>query len=228
MLNDLPKMERPREKLIFQGARSLSNAELIAILISSGSREGSALSLAESILELEHGSLSKLSDYAPEEFKRLKGIGNAKSCSLVAAMELGRRISATPRESKLCVKDNITVGKLFLDELRYMNKEVVKIAMLDSHRQLIAVADISVGGLSDASAHPREIFAPAIKKGAAAIILAHNHPSGDATPSEGDLSVTRKIAESGRILGIELLDHIIVGDGYVESLFGKCPSIFRP
>lgn len=226
MLNDLPKMERPREKMLFYGAGSLSNAELIAIILSSGSRAESALGLAGRVLELESGSLAKLSLYMPEEFKTLSGIGDAKACSLVAALELGRRISSAPKEEKLRVCDNITIGRLFVNELRHLTKEVVRIAMLDSQKQLIAMSEISVGGLSAASAHPREVFAPAIKKGAAAVILAHNHPSGSAAPSEGDILTTKKLVESGKILGIELLDHIIVGDGYFVSLFEKHPSIF--
>jgi len=226
MLQDLPVWERPREKLLSFGAGSLSNSELIAILISSGSKEDSAISLASKIIALEQGSLSKLSSYEPEEFMKLPGIGMAKACSLVAAMELGRRISVSPKEEKLHVGDSKKIAALFMDDMRYLNKETVKIAMLDIQSRLIGKMIVSIGGISDAAANPREIFAPAIKKGAAAIIVVHNHPSGECKPSNADIECTKRLVESGKLLGISVLDHIIIGDNCYTSLHDSYNDIF--
>ncbi len=226
MIQDLPINERPREKLLQFGAKSLSNSELIAVLISSGSRNESAISLASKILSLEQGSINKLSNYEPEEFMSLKGVGIAKACSLVAAMELGRRIATTPAEDKILVNNPEVLANLFMEDMKYLNKEVVRIALLDVHGRLIARVDVSIGSINEAAAHPREVFAPAIKKGASAIIIAHNHPSGDCTPSDGDINSTRQIVASGRILGIKVLDHLIIGGGYYCSLLDKNKELF--
>lgn len=226
MLQDLPKSERPREKLVSEGSRSLSNAELIAVLISSGSEGESAVSLASRILSLEEGSISKLSDYEPEEFMKLKGVGIAKACSLVAAMELGRRIATSPKADVIDLKDPENVAALFMEDMRYLNREIIRIAMLNNHFGLIGKADVSVGGLAEASAHPREIFAGAIRKGAAGIVMAHNHPSGECTPSDADIISTVQIVKSGQILGIPVYDHLIIGDGCYTSLYENRPELF--
>jgi len=226
MLQDLPKWERPREKLSALGVKSLSNAELVAILISSGTVEESAISLASKVLSLEPDGISKFSGYEPEEFMTIKGIGRAKACSLVAAIELGRRIQSFPCANRLDVNDSTSFSNIFVEEMRYLSKETVRVVMLDCHSRIIGKSDVSVGGLVDASAHPREIFAGAIKKAAAAIIVAHNHPSGDSTPSRGDKVVTQQLANSGKLLGIELVDHIIVGDGDYTSMKELFPELF--
>lgn len=226
MLQDLPKWERPREKLAARGPSALSNAELIAILISSGTNDESAISLASRVLALEPGGLSKLSGYEPEEFMTVKGIGLAKACTLVAAMELGRRISACPAADKIDINDDRNFANLFMDDMRYLNREIVRIVMLDIHNKVIGKTDVSIGGIADASAHPREVFAPAIKKAAAAIIVAHNHPSGESSPSKNDLNATKQLAKSGKILGIELMDHLVIGDGSYTSIRSDHPEIF--
>ncbi len=226
MIQDLPKCERPREKLMYSGVKSLSNSELIAVLISSGSKNESAISLASRVLSIEQGSLSKFSNYEPEEFMSVKGIGLAKACSLVAAIEFGRRIATTPRDDKILIDNSETIARLFMEDMRFLNKEVVRIAMLDVHNCLIGKQDISIGGISEAGAHPREVFAPAIRKGAAGIILAHNHPSGDCTPSKGDISSTKQIVASGRVLGIQVLDHLVIGNNCYTSLLDKEREIF--
>lgn len=227
MIQDLPINERPREKLLQFGSKSLSNSELIAVLLSSGSHDESAISLATKILLLENGSLNKLSNYEPEEFMLLKGVGVAKACTLVAAMELGRRIATTPTQDKILVNSPDVLAKLFMEDMRYLNKEVVRVALLDVRGRLISRVDVSIGSISEAAAHPREVFAPAIKKGASAIIIAHNHPSGDCTPSDGDIASTRQIVGSGRILGIKVLDHLIIGEGCFCSLYDKNHDLFK-
>jgi len=226
MLQDLPKWERPREKLAARGTSSLSNAELIAILISSGTNDESAISLASKVLALEPRSLSKLSGYEPEEFMSIKGIGLAKACTLVAAMELGRRIAVCPASDKIDINDDRNFAKLFMEDMRYLNREMVRIVMLDIHSKVIGKQDVSIGGIADASSHPREVFAPAIKKAAAAIIVAHNHPSGEASPSDSDVKATRQLVESGKILDIKVIDHLVIGDGSYTSIRSVFPKLF--
>ena len=226
MLKNLPKHERPREKLISQGVKSLSNAELLAVLISSGSKQESAIDLAFKVLALEKDSLHKLSSYVPEEFSSIPGIGQAKACTLVAAIELGRRIATAPSANKTYVNDVASAAKLFMGEMKYLNEEHVSIVMLNLHYQIIGKSDVSIGGISNASAHPREVFAPAIKKGAAAIIVAHNHPSGMCDASHTDIETTKILVKSGKILGIEVLDHIIVGENCYTSLKTVHPELF--
>lgn len=226
MIQDLPKYERPREKLLTLGPKALSNSELLAVLIASGSQDESAISLASRILALENGSISKLSNYEPEEFMALKGIGIAKASTLVAAMEFGRRIATAPVEDKVQIDNPDVLAKLFMEDMKFLNQEIVRIALLDLHGRLMCRLTVSMGSINEAAAHPREIFAPAIKKGAAAIILAHNHPSGDPSPSDGDINSTRQIVASGRILGIKLLDHLIIGAGSYTSLCSMDKALF--
>ena len=226
MIHDLPTLERPREKLLHFGVGSLSNSELLAILLSSGSKSDSAISLASKVLSLEKYSLKNLNNYEAEEFMKLKGIGVAKACTLVAAIELGRRIAASPKEDRALMDETKDLVALFMERMRYSNKEMVKIAMLDLHRKLIGISDISVGDIGKAAANPREVFAPAIRKGAAAIVVCHNHPSGDCTPSDSDFECTRILVQSGLILGIQVLDHIVIGDNCYVSIKDVNSSIF--
>ncbi len=218
MLRELPDCERPREKLLSCGVASLSSAELLAVLISSGTRDESAISLAVRVLSMEHGSLAGLAAYLPEEFMAVKGIGTAKACVLTAAMELGRRIATAPPVERLCLDEPSKVAALFMEELRPMRRESFRVAMLNVRNELIARECVSIGGISSSSASAREVFSSAVKKGAAAVILVHNHPSGDPSPSDADVRATSLLADAGKILGIEVLDHIIIGDGRFFSM----------
>lgn len=217
MLRELPPCELPREKISAGGVESLSNTELIAVLLASGNRRESALSLAGRILALERGSLSKLAGYQPEEFQKISGVGPAKSSMLVAAMELGRRIATAPAEAVIRLDAPEKVARLFMEEMRFLKKEIFRVAHLNVKNELIMKENISVGGLHSAAAHPREVFQNAVRKGTHAVILVHNHPSGDPAPSPADCSTTEQLKEAGRILGIQVLDHIIIGDGRFYS-----------
>ncbi len=214
----MPKEERPRERMLLKGASALTNPELLALLIGSGTKEDSSLSIAVSVLALGEGSLRGLSNMQPEELKNIKGIGNASACRIAAAIELGRRIAAAPPRKKLKLIGVSEAAGLFMEEMRHLQQEKLRVAMLNSKGELMAMEDVSVGGLYSASASPREVFANAVRKGACGVILAHNHPSGDPTPSADDLSVTRTISAAGKLLGIDLVDHIIIGDGRFVSL----------
>lgn len=213
MLKELPKQERPREKMISQGVAQLSNAELIAILLASGTQKESALSLAHRVLSLAEGHPSRLVGCQPEEFQKISGIGTAKACTLVAALEFGRRMAASQPERRIRIDTPDRVADLFMEEMRYLKKEVFRVAHLNVKNELIMKEDISIGGLNSAVAHPREVFQTAVRKGTNAVILVHNHPSGDPTPSSADKSTTNQLVEAGHILGIRVLDHIVIGDG---------------
>ncbi len=213
----LPENERPREKLLQSGAKSLGNAELIALVIGSGTSRYSALDLAGKLLSLESSGISAFASYSPEEFSRIEGIGKARACVLCAAIELGRRIASSPGSVKIRVDTPKDIAQLNMEEMRRLPKEVFRIAMLNVKSELIMQEDISVGGIAEAASHPREVFAPAIKKGAYAVILLHNHPSGDPTPSKADIKTTEILCEAGRLLGIQVVDHILIGDGRYVS-----------
>lgn len=217
-IKSIPEGERPREKMIQLGSSSLSNAELLALLISNGNREDSALSLALAVLSLAEGSLRDLSNCRPEEYMTIRGIGEAYACRIAAAVELGRRMASVPPRQRIKLGDPDSTAALFMEEMRHLQQEKMRVAMINTKGELIAREDVSLGGIYSASASPREIFASAVRKGAYAVVLAHNHPSGDPSPSAADISVTRQIADAGRLLGIQLVDHIIIGDGIFVSL----------
>lgn len=218
MLKELPYQELPREKILSNGVSCLSNTELLAVLIASGTKDESALTLAGRVLSLEKESLSKLTQYQPEELQKVKGIGVAKACQIVAAMELGRRIAVIPKEKRVKLDTPDQVAALFMEEMRHLKKETFRVALLNVKNEVIMREDISVGGINFSGAHPREVFQNAVKKGAYAVILVHNHPSGDPAPSSSDIATTHQLAEAGKILGIQVLDHIVVGDGKYISL----------
>ncbi len=217
LVRELPERERPREKILFQGVGALSSAELLAVILTSGSAGGSAIALANRVLAAGEGSLASLADLQPEEFMDIPGIGPAKACILTAAMELGRRIVTAPAAGRVILQDPRDAADLFMDGMRYLKKEVIQAALVNVKQELIAREQISSGGLCSAVTRPREVFAGAIRRGASGIILAHNHPSGDPTPSEDDVRMTKQLAEAGNILGISLLDHIVIGDGCYVS-----------
>ncbi|HHU76191.1 MAG TPA: DNA repair protein RadC [Firmicutes bacterium] len=194
------------------GAGSLSNAELLAIILRTGYRQESVIRLAERVLFQSEG-LRHLPNLTLEELQAIKGIGPAKAVMIKAALELGRRLVLSIRQEGISLTTPGEVANFLMEEMRFYNKEYFKIVLLNTKNQLISLEDISVGSLNASIVHPREIFHYPIKKSAAAIILVHNHPSGDPTPSREDLEVTKRLVEAGEILGIKVLDHIIVGEG---------------
>ncbi len=217
-IKDIPETERPREKLYHSGAGALSNTELIAVLIGSGSQEASALTLAERILSRDESGLLFLEDCCFEELCDVDGIGAAKASVILAAAELGRRIMTAPREKKIDVSSPDRVASIFMESMRYLHKEHFRILMLNIKNEIIAAEDVSIGTVSSSEAHPRDVFATPIRRGAANIILVHNHPSGNPEPSRADLLLTERLVSAGELLGISVLDHIIIGDGKYVSL----------
>jgi DNA repair protein radc len=221
LIKELPFEERPREKLIRYGVDLLSNTELLAILIGTGTRDTSAIMLANRIIALEKEGISYLAGCTAEELSKVPGIGIAKSCQLIAAMELGRRIASRPKEKRINIKSPNEVASLFIEEMRYLKKEIFKVLLLNTKNEIIGIENISIGSLNSSVVHPREVFCSAIKKSACSLVFAHNHPSGNPTPSQTDIDITGRLVEAGEILGIKVLDHLIIGDGIYISLKEK-------
>ncbi|ABW19306.1 RadC family protein [Alkaliphilus oremlandii] len=217
-IKNMPMSERPREKLLSFGSQSLSNAELLAIILSTGTKDRTAIDLARSILNTSTEGLRGLKDCTIEELSQVKGVGLAKASQIIAAVELGKRISLTTKVNNYKIKGPDDVSNLLMEEMRYLNKEIFNILLLTTKHDIIAIENISVGSLNASIVHPREVFNRAIKRSSSAIILAHNHPSGDPNPSGEDINITKRLIEAGNIIGISVLDHIIIGDGVYFSM----------
>ncbi|WP_438444327.1 RadC family protein [Gorillibacterium sp. sgz5001074] len=220
MLRDIPEEERPRERMARQGAGALSSAELLAILLRTGTVAESAVRLAERILR-ESGSLRSLTDMRLEQLTAIKGVGPAKALQIQAGIELGRRLARSSAEERPVIRSPHDAADLLMEELRYLNKEHFVCLFLNTKNHVIGRETISVGSLSATVVHPREVFRSAIQRSSASIICAHNHPSGDPTPSPEDVELTARLAEAGEIIGIEVLDHLIIGDRKFVSLKEK-------
>lgn len=220
-IKDLPISERPREKLELYGAETLSNAELLGIIIRTGNKSETAIDLGKSILSLDNKGLGHLRDITMEELQEVKGIGRSKAAQIIAAIEIGKRISYESAKNKVKVSSPVTVANLFMDELRYLQNEHFMILLLDTKNQIISRERISIGTLNASIVHPRDVFKVAIKKNANSMILLHNHPSGDPTPSKEDIGVTNRLVEVGDLVGIKVLDHIIIGDNNYISFKEK-------
>lgn len=217
-IKNMPISERPREKLLSYGSQSLSNAELLAIILSTGTKDRTAIDLARSILNTSTEGLRGLKDCTIEELSQVRGVGLAKASQIIAAVELGKRISLTTKVNNYKIKGPDDVSNLLMEEMRYLNKEIFNILLLTTKHDIIAIENISVGSLNASIVHPREVFNRAIKRSSSAIILAHNHPSGDPNPSGEDINITKRLIEAGNIIGISVLDHIIIGDGVYFSM----------
>ncbi|GAB1477009.1 DNA repair protein RadC [Bacillota bacterium] len=220
-IKELPEDERPREKLLRFGSGFLSNGELLALLIGTGTKDRSALSLANSILSMDQDGISNLVDCTAEELCTIEGIGIAKSCKIMAAIELGKRIAGRQGEKKYAAGSPGEVAALYMEEMRHLKKEYFKVLLLNTKNEILSAEDTSIGNLNSSIVHPREVYRSAVKKGAAAVIVMHNHPSGNPMPSQNDLDITRRLKEAGDLMGIPLLDHLIIGDGVFISLKEK-------
>lgn len=215
-----PLSEMPRERMARLGPNALSNAELIAVLLGTGSAGESVLQLSQRLLS-RVGNLRKMLDVSLEELMAIKGIGMAKAIQLLAAVELGRRVAKTTPEERWTIRSPEDVAELMMEELRYLTQEHFVCLFLNTKNQVIGRNTIFIGSLNSSIVHPREVFKDAIRRSSAAIICLHNHPSGDPTPSKEDIDVTKRLIEGGRILGIDVLDHIVIGDGKFCSLKNK-------
>lgn len=209
-ITDWPEGERPREKLMQLGPEKLTDSELLAILLRTGSTQQTAVDLAKTVL-LRYGTIRDLAGVDYRTFSRIKGIGLAKAVTLIAAFEIGRRLASLPLPPKLKITEPQVVYQKYEPLLSHLKKEQFMILMLNSANYLIRDVRISEGILNSSLVHPREVFQPAILESAASIILLHNHPSGEVAPSVEDKNITFRLVEAGRLLDIPVLDHIIIG-----------------
>ena len=221
-IKEIPQSERPYEKLEMYGAQALSNAELLAIIIKNGTKEESSVMLAQKILSMQKStqdSLRFLQDISIKEFMSIKGIGKVKAIQLLAVCELTKRISRPIKNFNVQIKSPQDVADLLINELKYEKREIVKELILNLKNNILKIQDIALGGTSFAVFEIKDVLKEAIKIGAPKIILVHNHPSGDPTPSHDDIELTQKLEQVSKMLEIELLDHVVIGDGKYKSIF---------
>lgn len=220
MIRDVHIEDRPRERLRRQGAMSLSNQELLAILLRTGTKEESVLVLANRVLSVFE-RLHHLKHATIEEMVAIRGIGEVKAIQLLAAIELGRRLAQKHSDEKYTIRSPQDAATYLMPDMTSLNQEHFVVLFLNVKNQIIHRKTIFIGSLNASIVHPREIFREAVKRSAASIICAHNHPSGVPTPSDEDIEVTRRIIEAGYIIGIDLIDHLIIGDHQFISLKEK-------
>lgn len=217
MMRDMPREERPRERLIQRGAESLKTCELLAILLRTGYRGHSAVHVGEQLVK-RYPKLESLASAPMEELLKIKGIGRDKAIALKSAFTLAQRMARELREELPLVEGAEQVANLLRAEMSQLSKEEFRVCLLNVRHRLIRVEKVAEGILDSVLVHPREVFKPAIAASAAFIILVHNHPSGDPSPSDADLRMTRDLIRAGQLLKIEVLDHVIMGARTAERL----------
>ena len=222
-IKEICREERPYEKCEQYGAENLTDAELLAVLLRTGTKGENSLQLAQKILHpdfIQDGILS-IHQWSLEQLTGLKGIGKVKAIQILCLSELAKRLSKAEARKQLDFSAPETIARYYMEEMRHRNREVMKLLFLNTKSRFLGENDISVGTVNTTLVSPREIFLEALKKNAVSVILLHNHPSGDPTPSKDDILVTKRVLEAGEILGIDLLDHIIIGDNCFISLREK-------
>ncbi|MFD2446220.1 DNA repair protein RadC [Bacillus sp. CGMCC 1.16607] len=220
MIRDFPHDERPRERFVSNGPQSLSNHELIALLLRTGTSQESVLQLSNRLLTHFEG-LRHLKSATLEEMTDIKGIGKAKAIQVLAAVEIGRRIANLSFDDRYVIRSPEDGAKYMMNDMRFLTQEHFVCLYLNTKNQVIHKQTVFIGSLNASIVHPREVFKEALKRSAASIIALHNHPSGDPAPSREDIEVTKRLVECGKIIGIELLDHLIIGENKFVSLKEK-------
>lgn len=215
-IKSIPVEDRPQEKLLKYGVNTLSNSELLAVILRTGTKDENVIKLSQKILMEDGKGLRNIAEGDIEKFKKFKGISDVKAAQLVAIAELSKRLSTLKLE-KIKISSPADAAVVMMEEMRYYKKEYFKIILLDTKNNIIKISEISVGSLNSSIVHPREVFAQAVSNSASSIILIHNHPSGETEPSNEDISLTNRLDECGKLLGIRVLDHIIIGDGIFYS-----------
>ncbi|MER3455620.1 MAG: hypothetical protein C4304_01720 [candidate division GAL15 bacterium] len=216
-IRELPLEARPRERLLASGPEALADRELLAVLLRAGTRSRSALHVADDLLR-RFGGLRGLSRARAEELGTLRGVGQAKAATLVAAFELARRIQGPDPASRPAVRSAADAAALLGPRLAHREQEHFCVLLLNTRHEVIGLVEVSRGGLNAASVEPREVFREAIRRGACAVIVAHNHPSGNPEPSPDDVRLTTGLRQAGSLVGVAVLDHLVVGDGRFVSL----------
>lgn len=221
-IKELPQSERPYEKLELYGEKSLSNAELLAIIIKTGTKEYTSVDIARKILNLndryDETSLSFLQDLSIEEITKIKGMGRIKAIQLKAICELANRMNKPSNYKRTQIKEPNDIVKILMNEMQYEKREIAKIILLDTKNNILKIKDIAIGGNNFVSIGMKDVLTDAVKTNAPKIILVHNHPSGNSAPSMQDIQVTEKLDKSAKLLGIELLDHIVIGNKEFTSI----------
>lgn len=213
---------KPYEKLELVGEKFLKTSELLAIIIKTGTKEKNAIELAQEILNLGKNKedLSFLREVSLEELKKISGIGRVKAIQIKAIIEFSKRINQRQRKNKIQVKSTTDVIDLFMEEMRYEKQEILKLLILNTKNEILKVQDVCIGNTTSISFDIKNILSEPVKMQAQRIILIHNHPSGDPTPSNEDIKATIKIKEASKLVGIDLLEHIVIGDGIYKSISG--------
>lgn len=220
LIKDFPQDERPRERFVQNGPQSLSNHELVAILLRSGTKDESVLQLSNRLLTQFEG-LRLLKDASLDEITSIKGIGTAKAIQLLAAVEIGRRISNLSYEDRYIIRSPEDGANYVMNDMRFLSQEHFVCLYLNTKNQVLHKQTVFIGSLNASIVHPREVFKEAFRRSAASIICVHNHPSGDPSPSREDIEVTKRLFECGKIIGIDVLDHLIIGENKFVSLKEK-------
>jgi DNA repair protein RadC len=216
-IEEIPVEDRPRERLKSCGAEVLSVRELVAIVLGSGNRHRGAIDLADELVSsLE--SVRDLAGVSLEKLSRVQGVGFAGACRVKAAVELGRRVVKSARGDLKTVRSPADAAGLVMEDMKNLDREHFRVILLDSKNSVIGVETVSIGTVNASLVHPREVLKPALEKSATCMILVHNHPTGNVSPSREDILLTRRFEKCGRILGIEVVDHIIIGDGRYTSM----------
>ena len=218
-IKELPEDERPRERLFKYGPQALKTSELLAIIIRVGNPEETAVQVAEKLLQKYDGNLKRMAGETEKQLADgIKGLGTSKAAQIMAAFELGKRLSAFTESERPQIGSPGDVVQIFMPRLRYLNTDTLHVVSLDTKNYVTRHRRIFEGSLDVSIVHPREIFRFALEESAAAIIVVHNHPSGDPTPSKDDVKITRQLVQAGQVMDIPVLDHIIIGDGRYVSL----------
>lgn len=230
-IKELPETERPYEKLELYGEKVLSNAELLAIIIKTGTKSETSVQIAQKILSLNYdpqaGDLNFLKNMSLQELMQIKGIGRVKAIQLKAICELAIRMSKPSNYKKVQVKSTEQLANLILEDLRFEKREIVKLFLLNSKNEILKVLDIALGGTNFANVSIKDIIGEALKIKAPKIILAHNHPTGDPTPSNMDINFTDKLYNASKMFDIELLDHIVIGNRSFKSVFVETQELIK-
>ena len=216
-MKDLPKSERPYEKFLMYGAKKLSNAELLAIIIKTGTKDETSVNIANRILLLAE-NIKELNSIPIETLEKIKGIGEVKAIQIKAVCELATRINAPINNMNLKITRPQDVANMFMEELKHEKQEKLKLLLLNTKNEVIKNIEIKTGSSSEIIVQPAEILKEVIKEELSKFILIHNHPSGDATPSDADIKFTKKLDESAKLLGVNLLDHIVIGKDCYKSI----------
>ncbi|MGM0844079.1 MAG: RadC family protein [Bacillota bacterium] len=220
MIRDFPADERPRERMVQSGAASLSNQELLAIILRTGTKSESVLQLSNRVLTTFEG-FRLLKDASLEEITNINGIGLAKAVQIMAAVEIGRRIGNLAYDDRYAIRSPEDGANYVMNDMRFLSQEHFVCLYLNTKNQVLHKQTIFIGSLNASIVHPREVFKEAFRRSAASIICIHNHPSGDPTPSREDIEVTKRLVECGKIIGIDVLDHLIIGEKKYVSLKEK-------